>query len=84
VRLRGYTPATAALTTDSDATTGTTTVDAEFIIHEAASQLLLANAEKYRDPAAARATAQYHRGLADSRRPKVLAPILGRGWVLPT
>lgn len=78
VRLRGYTAATTALTLD----TTETTVDAEFIIHEAASQLLLANCEKYRDPAAARATAQYHANKADTRRPKVLSPVLSRGWVL--
>lgn len=77
VRMRGYTAAT-ALTDDTD----TTVVDAEWIINEASSQLLLANSEKTRDPAAARATAQYLRSIADSRRPKVLRPVRSRGWVL--
>ena len=77
VRLRGYT-SSASLSADTDSTV----VDAEWIINEASSQLLLANAEKARDPAAARATAQYLRSIADSRRPKVLRPVRSRSWVL--
>ena len=77
VRLRGYTAASTTLSSD----TSSTVVDTEFLINEAASQLLLAFSEEYRDPAAARAKAQYHRQIADSRRPKVLRPVLSRGWV---
>lgn len=77
-RLRVLTQA-ASLTSD----TGTTPIDEEFLVNEVASQLILAHAERFRDPAAARATAQYLRQMADSRRPKAASPTGFRGIAFP-
>jgi hypothetical protein len=78
VRLRTMTQA-AALTLD----TATTPIDEEYIVAEVCSQLLFAHDERFRDPAAARAKAQYMRTIADSRRPKSVAPTGNRGWAFP-
>lgn len=76
VRLRGFTPA-GQLSADSD----TTLVDAEWIIHEAASQLLLAQAtaERIDQRRAAdwRATAQFYKTLANTYRVKVPTTLRG-------
>lgn len=76
IRLWGYTPSS-SLASD----TATTTVDAEWIIHQSAADLLLALATAQRVDVsrenALRATAQYHQQRADAMRPKVRRNVRG-------
>lgn len=65
VRLRGYLPP-AALDSDDDGTS----VDAEWLMNQAAADLLLATSDQQNDPQGAERKAQYFQGKADGLRAK--------------
>ena len=65
VRLRGYLPP-AALDSDDDGTS----VDAEWIMNQAAADLMMATSDQQNDPAGAERKAQYFQGKADGLRAK--------------
>lgn len=78
VRMRGYTPP-GPLNQDADATT----VDAEWVVHQAAAWTLMSTADKRLSPGEVLAKAQYLEGRADSVRPKTRVRPQGKFTRLP-
>lgn len=82
VRLFGY-PRCSALTTDSDATTGTTPVDAAWIVESVAEALTLAPSWRASDPAAAERRANFWSARAQLYRREVASARRGLHVALP-
>lgn len=82
VRLYGY-PRCTALTTDTDATTGTTPVDAAWIVESVAEALTLAPSWRASDPAAAERRANFWAARAQVYKREVMSARRGLHVSLP-